>query len=646
MDILKLALAQPTHLVAIAAVLLLGIVSFFVFFFVPALVVWWRLRQTLRRLQSSEYRETLELAPVFERSRILKHLWSEFRETLHEERRINTESGIQEVVALRATLPAEIFFTYATVVDAPVRAEFFKHVPGIFTGIGIIGTFWGLILGLQAFQVSEDPGIVRDSLNALLHTVGDAFIVSASAIAFAMVATAVEKLILVGLYGKVEKLTQNLDARFTAGLGEEYLSRLVNASEESASQSRILKDALVGDLKKILTDLTEQQIAATNQGHVQLGQQITTSIGDGLKAPLEKIAAAVNQVGQEQSSAVHQLIGDVLASFSQRLEDLFGDQMTGMHQMQQQTVNALQVAIGKLESMAGAVEGAGKNATQAMAEQMADSLSKLESRQKVMNEEMRKFVNELRETVQKTQAETSTHLSTALQDLANQATSLVGALSSQSGAHLQTMGTQVDGVVKAVGAASAQMAGTVSRLESMTDDSIVRMNSSAETLAVAADDFAKAGRGVSDTLGRTESLAEQLMQSATGIGQASVALESILKDYRSTRDAVSQMLTTVKEIVEAARREATLTTDIVHRIEHSATKLAEAQKSADEYLDSVNAVLEEVHSDFAAGMRKTLGTANDEFYKALSQATKLLRESIIELESTIDLIGVRSTAGG
>lgn len=48
-------------------------------------------------------------------------------------------------MALRATVPAETFFTEQALVDTPLRTEFFKHVPGILTGIGIIGTFYGLL---------------------------------------------------------------------------------------------------------------------------------------------------------------------------------------------------------------------------------------------------------------------------------------------------------------------------------------------------------------------------------------------------------------------------------------------------------------------------------------------------------------------
>jgi hypothetical protein len=156
-------------------------------------------------------------------------------------------------------------FTTEVLVDSRLATEFFKHLPGLFTGVGIIGTFWGLIQGLQAFKVSDDAGVVRTSLEGLMHHVSDAFLVSATAIIAAMVATFVEKMLVTALYRKAEELTFELDSLFESGAGEEYLARLVKASEDSADQSKMLKDALVTDLDRILTSLTDRQIQAQAQ---------------------------------------------------------------------------------------------------------------------------------------------------------------------------------------------------------------------------------------------------------------------------------------------------------------------------------------------------------------------------------------------
>jgi len=54
--------------------------------------------------------------------------------------------------------------------------------------------------------------------------------------------------------------------------------------------------------------------------------------------------------------------------------------------------------------------------------------------------------------------------------------------------------------------------------------------------------------------------------------------------------------------------------------------------------------LAEAHEEFAAQMRKTVGTANDDFFRSLSNATKLLGEGIQELDTTLAGFGARKRA--
>jgi pimeloyl-ACP methyl ester carboxylesterase len=72
-----------------------------------------------------------------------------------------------------------------------LQTHFYKHVPGILTGVGIIGTFTGLITGLMNFDVSS-PEQVQMALSQLVQTVGQAFWISAVAITLAMIAETIE----------------------------------------------------------------------------------------------------------------------------------------------------------------------------------------------------------------------------------------------------------------------------------------------------------------------------------------------------------------------------------------------------------------------------------------------------------------------
>jgi ABC-type transporter Mla subunit MlaD len=95
------------------------------------------------------------------------------------------------------------------------------------------------------------------------------------------------------------------------------------------------------------------------------------------------------------------------------------------------------------------------------------------------------------------------------------------------------------------------------------------------------------------------------------------------------------MLTELRVTVENARTEASLTADVLARIDDAAAKLAKVQGEAEVYLEKISEVLAEAHQEFSDNMRKTLGEANQQFYDQLTRATQLLRVGIEELEVSL-----------
>lgn len=674
---------EPVFVQVVAAAIFLFALSFLFLFFVPGVWIWFRLHGVVRRLRRLKGMDDKNFAPIFARDRTLLHLWTEYEETLHEQRTIDPETGTLKPAILRSTVPAAMVFTTETLVDSRLATEFFKHLPGLFTGVGIIGTFFGLIHGLQAFKVSEEAAVVRTSLEELMHGVSAAFVVSASAIAAAMVVTFIEKLLITSLYRKVEEITIELDGLFESGAGEEYLARLVKASEDAADQSKILKDALVTDLKSILSDLTEKQIQAQTQ-----------NLTVGLKGPLERIAESFQSTSQGNSEAVTKLLTDVLAGFGQRLEELFGGQITGINQLQQQTVEALQAAVVKLDQMVSNVETAGTRTSELMGQRLADSITSMESRQNLMNERMAEFVDQLRNLIRDSQTETNHKLQITLaeigeavrqqisalkeqgdqasashseregwiavrtqemlQQLASQVDSVVGSLRTQSDhaataqvEREQRMAAQADETVgklaaltenlmAEVHAIASEVRATVDAMRNVTSDAVTRMNSGAETLYLAADEFAKAGQGIAGVLQQTTGITNKFAEAAGSVSASSTMLQGVVADYSATREALAAMLADLRSTVENAKREANLTSDILTRIESASQKLGQAQMHAEGYLAGISEVIAEAHSEFAANVTKVLGESYREFYDRLSNATGLLRQAIEELAVTVE----------
>lgn len=189
---MDLLLGHPIQVYIVASLLAVFVVLFIFLFLIPGIRQILVLRGVVAGLLRFKGNSSA-LDSIFQGNKVLAHVWKEFKETLHGQKELNSSSGQFEIVVERSTIPAESFFRTETLVGTVLRTEFFKHLPGILTGLGIIGTFLGLIQGLQAFEVSEDPDTARKSLEALLQGVYRAFLVSAWAIGLAMLITSIEK---------------------------------------------------------------------------------------------------------------------------------------------------------------------------------------------------------------------------------------------------------------------------------------------------------------------------------------------------------------------------------------------------------------------------------------------------------------------
>lgn len=664
----------PGSVIATGTFLTLLVLAFVLIFMVPGIQHWRRLKGVLKRLSQLGNDAALpELRKVFDQDKALTHLWSEYQESLHLQQ--EERNGQLVVRAARATLPAEMFFNAQIVVDSRLRTEFFKHLPGLFTGIGIIGTFSGLIDGLRAFKVSENAAMVRTSLESLMHSVGEAFLVSAAAICAAMIVTFIEKLLLASLYRYTDEIAHDIDARFESGAGEEYLSRLVKASEESASQSKILKDALVQELGELLRELTAAQIAAsaksaqeqveaTRLDNQALGKTIAESIHQSLKAPLEDIANTVKTASGDQSASAVSMLQDVMVSFSQRLNDLFGGQISGLSDLNQQTARSIQDAVGTLQALVSNMEASNQRSADAMAERMAQAVEKMETRQEAMNAQSAAFVEQIRQLVASSQSETNQRLHATLESIGTQMASMIAhlnesqtqvfesnrareqAMSDRASEAVSVMSHSVDSVVKELGDAIAKMTQSVATLSSATSTSIDKLNTGAEMLGAASRNFAAAGERVSGVLDQTAIVSGKLVESSGALTSGSSALQEVLRDYRFQRDAIGHLVTELRSVVESAHREASLTADVLSRIEGAATRLGNAQKMADEYLDGVSKVLGEAHNSFATEVTRTLNRANTEFHSKLTQAVGLLHSAVGELEITLASMGNLTPARG
>lgn len=662
----------PFHAIIIAIFIIIFLLSFFIFYFIPASFLWFRLGVLQKNLKAFK-RDNLSDYPANlfkKRGKLFGDLWKKYEQTLHKQRKFNPQTGVEELIAIRSTTPAEMFFSPSVLVDSQLHIEFFKHLPGILTGLGIIGTFLGLIHGLQAFRIDENTEVVRQSLDQLLHGVYEAFLVSMAAIALAMLITFIEKFLFSNLYGKVEELCFLIDSFYEYGAGEEYLERLVKSSEDSASQAKIIKDALVDELKQILREITDQQIQSTLNSQQQLSQQFRDSIEIGISQPLQEIAKGLNRERIDTGRDLSGALKDVFAVFTQNLQNLFGGQTKDIYDMQQKAVEVLQATVTQFQQMTTNIDTTGRNTTNAMSEMLAQAMEAMESRQQIMNEQMMEFLKQIRTVTQSSQEETGEKLQTLLGDLGQKMTNILTEIEKKSRAasdnHQQVIEKLTTSVNDTVGKVSVETTGilnqlialveshqqaaaqavdsiqmAITQMSEVTTSALTGMNQGAKNLILATDDFSKAGQSVAGVLHEATGIATKLWLSADAVSTATSAIQAIVSDYSTIRQQLNEMIQALKGTVESARKEASLTTDVLTRINQATDKLAIAQNQADRYLSQVSEVLEQTHQEFSSNMRNTLNEANTQFFQHLTAAISLLKGCIEELGTVVRDISVR-----
>lgn len=653
---------MSTTELAVFSVILILVLSFLIWFVFPAVSIRLSLKSVISILNKTEFNSPPQkVGESFKKNNNLTGLWKEFSKTLHEQR--DFRNGELKTTAVFTTITSDAYFNPETVFEGRINSEFFKHLPGVLTGCGIIGTFFGLIIGLHSFASIQlgNSQATQQGLQLLMKSVSGAFIVSTAAIISAMVITVIEKYFIKALTADVQELVQAIDQLYDAGASEDYLARLVKASEDSSAQTRVLKDALVQELGDLLRELTAAQIKASIENNQVLSNNITQGITDGIKGPLESVAEIVRGASGDQSATASKLLQEVMTSFGQKLSDIFGSQISDINRLNQETSASIKEAMGEIQKLVSSLENSGQKAADQMAEKMFTTLEKMSAKQEAIDGQTAAFVNELKKIIVEGQSEAQNKMIETMSAMSEQITKLTERMgteqniinersdtrekemSSRAQNIVTGMTESVKSAVEEIAKASVSISDSVSSLSRTTTSAIDRMNNGAELIAVASQEFSDAGTKVGNVLNQSTSLVDRIISSSRSIETSTNALEDSLRDYKLQRSSINEMLSEIKNTVELSKKEAGLTADVLAKLEKATSQLGQAELAAEAYLANVSKVLAESHESFTREMNNSVNTSNREFHNNLKIAVDLLATTIGDLEASLgSVIGRKS----
>jgi MotA/TolQ/ExbB proton channel family len=387
----------PMHSIVILVVLVLLAMSFVAIFLLPALGLTSKIRQACGLLKSNPQEGLNQVNELFEKDPALFGLWQEY---LGQVRDTAPGQPDGEAVSRRS---ARDIFDPMMVAHTRLRLEFFRNLPGVFTGIGIIGTFSGLIMGLRTFKISQDPTVVQQSLERLLTGVWGAFLISAVAIALAIVVTVIEKIVMSMLSHWLDELVAQIDVIYPPrptpssqpdGWMPQLIEALGNFSSRAATLrgTQAIEPAASSATGQAMVPGAAAMVPMSSEPQMLGGQPLS---GNELGAPLgaySNTALGSEMVDMAQSTRAATV---ALSDMASRLPDLLSKSLQGATQNHQQATQAMKTLSARLENVASGIEFSARKTLESVAARLMQSEMNMVSRHHAVADHLGELVQRI-----------------------------------------------------------------------------------------------------------------------------------------------------------------------------------------------------------------------------------------------------------
>lgn len=361
------------------------------------------------------------LSQEMENSDLIKGIWRKYQRTLIS---IPGKDGLEKY----STVESESYFSVAALTDG-MKGGLWSGLAGTFTGIGILGTFIGLTIGLAGVDTSS-TGALSSSISGLLGGMSTAFVTSIFGIVSAIVFGVWHSQNMKRFGDAVSRFTDALDQVFIRKSVEEILleelaeSRAQRAAMEQLSTDMAISicdhlpdvldqlaekmdSAMKGNLDTMLVGLSERQDKQTEQ-LMQISSNTSSLVSGGFDQLGDVLKKGVGQGAEELGNSLKNLSSDI-ASLAEGIRDILDRSTKASSEANQKTLDALNGAISKMnETMEG------------MANKQTEETDKNIQRMTALMEEMKTTMKDIFDEMAASAKEQRTEIGKIAKDSADQ----------------------------------------------------------------------------------------------------------------------------------------------------------------------------------------------------------------------------------
>ena len=568
------------------------------------------------------------LSQEMEDSDLIKGIWRKYQRTLIS---IPGKDGLEKY----STVESESYFSVAAFTEG-MKGGLWSGLAGTFTGIGILGTFIGLTIGLAGVDTSS-TGALSSSISGLLGGMSTAFVTSIFGIVSAIVFGVWHSQNMKRFGDAVSRFTDALDQVFIRKSVEEILleelaeSRAQRAAMEQLSTDMAISicdhlpdvldqlaekmdSAMKGNLDTMLAGLSERQDKQTEQ-LMQISSNTNSLVIGGFDQLGDVLKKGVGQGAEELGNSLKNLSSDI-ASLAEGIRDILDRSTKASSEANQKTLDALNEAISKMnETMEG------------MANKQTEETDKNIQRMTALMEEMKTTMKDIFDEMAASAKEQRTEIGKIAKDSADQTKENLSAINASVKELMAGIGGQMQQMQSIIGKFAIESA-------DQTKENLGVINASVKELMAEIADQMQQMQSMMDThekhMQETLDQMRQAVSSSGNVvnaaGKTVEAAGKTAKVFVEAADDVSMKLKTAAEPLQKAAQplqQAAASLDSgVQVLAQSMTKqqadaksVAESmQKISGDYMESslyVKSALEEARNSWTAYEKRFKGVSGE-----------------------------------
>lgn len=574
---------------------------------------------------------------AFKEDESLNLLWKLFEKTLIT-RRIHTTTEDKKVY--HSTVVADDYINFASVTDS-ININFWQNIGGIFTGIGIFGTFVGLTLGLLYVGIHD---IDKETMQVLMQGLGTAFFTSLLGVFAALLFNYFHKKYTENLKFEIDRTDRYIELMFNRMTAEQLLAYSFEKAEEQAEQFQSFSSTLAVSIGNAFEEKLSQSDFAENVQNIDKHSiRITSFLENELSNVIDKaIDARLEPVFRDLQIAIDKLASSGLDAVAEGIQNSAGKELGEFAHTLQSLSENISASLAEMKATSGSVKSD-------LNESITNVISALDKSIQKVVEQTKAQQDNLKDVSDSISRKLEENINAIITAMAAQAATIKDQTDAHQQSLIETGNTVSAAVIESIEKIKKQV-------EDITKEYVDKNKATNMEISELLNKLIKCIEEQQDTLTKINSSANNLINNASKaadkFGEAAGPIENASTNLSTslgkTMEATSAFNTSVTESVKTLKNVADSNISGIKDIskefdrtrqdmQSTANEYRDASKQLETILKTIDTSLKQYNAQVQETYKKTLQTYAKEIGNAcgsLATITEELTDAINEMNNS------------